>query len=175
MEYVQGVALKIAKSNKLSWELRNDVNRKPTVQFDNTIITHVDHLKYLGMALDRTFSYKPHLAQTGMKVNFRINENCKWSTGAHTLRSACIAFVYSAAEYCEPVWPKLMSNWTMLCAWSQARSNLPPLQWMPVLSYIALFRDLKNCWSHGRSLLISCKMATVLWIIGENHGCQMSR
>jgi hypothetical protein len=29
-------------------------NRKLTVQFDNPLITHVDHLKYLGMTLDRT-------------------------------------------------------------------------------------------------------------------------
>jgi hypothetical protein len=39
----------------------HDANRKLTVQFDNTLITHVDNPKYLGMTLDWTFSYKLHL------------------------------------------------------------------------------------------------------------------
>jgi hypothetical protein len=42
----------------------NDANRKLTVQFDNTIITHVDHPKYLGMTLDRTLSYKPDMPKS---------------------------------------------------------------------------------------------------------------
>jgi hypothetical protein len=42
----------------------HDANRKLNVQFDNTLITYVDHSKYLGMTLDRTLSYKPHLEKT---------------------------------------------------------------------------------------------------------------
>jgi hypothetical protein len=70
-----------------------DANRKLTVQFDNTLITHVDHPKYLGMTLDRTLSYKPHLEKTGIKVNSRVNlvrklSGTKWGAEAHTLRTA---------------------------------------------------------------------------------------
>jgi hypothetical protein len=36
----------------------HNANRKLTVQFDNTLITHVDYLKYFGMTLDRTFSLR---------------------------------------------------------------------------------------------------------------------
>jgi hypothetical protein len=51
----------------------HDANRKLTVQFDNTLITHVDHPKYIGMTLDRTLSFKPHLRKIGMKVNPCVN------------------------------------------------------------------------------------------------------
>jgi hypothetical protein len=83
----------------------HDANRKLTVQFDNTLITHVYHPKYLGMTVDRTLSYKPHLEKTVIKVNSRVNlvrklSGTKWGSGAHALRTACIALVYSVAEYC---------------------------------------------------------------------------
>jgi hypothetical protein len=39
----------------------HDANKKLTVKFDNTIITQVDCPKYLGVTLDRTLTYKPHL------------------------------------------------------------------------------------------------------------------
>jgi hypothetical protein len=39
------------------------------------------------------------------RVNlFRKLSGTKWSSGAHTLRTACIALVYSAAKYCALVW-----------------------------------------------------------------------
>jgi hypothetical protein len=41
----------------------HDANSKLTVQFDNTLITHVDHSKYLGMPLEKS----------GLKVNSRVN------------------------------------------------------------------------------------------------------
>jgi hypothetical protein len=51
----------------------HDANRKLTVQFDNTLITHVDHPKYLEMTLDRTLFDKPLLEKkTGIKVNSRV-------------------------------------------------------------------------------------------------------
>jgi hypothetical protein len=39
----------------------HDANRMLIVQFDNTLISHVDLHKYLGMTLYRTLSYKPYL------------------------------------------------------------------------------------------------------------------
>jgi hypothetical protein len=51
----------------------HDANREMTVKFDNTLIIHVVHPKYLEMTLDRTLSYKPHLEKTGMKVKSRVN------------------------------------------------------------------------------------------------------
>jgi hypothetical protein len=67
-------SLKMLRSFFHHWRLRPSktqgsilgthyANRKLTVQFDNILFTHVDHLKYLGMTLDldRTLSYKTHL------------------------------------------------------------------------------------------------------------------
>jgi hypothetical protein len=51
----------------------HDANRKLTVQFDNTLITHVDHPKYLGMTLDRTLSYKPQLEKLERLFTLRLN------------------------------------------------------------------------------------------------------
>jgi hypothetical protein len=83
----------------------HDAKRKLIVRFANTLITHFDHPKYIGMTLDRTLLYKAHLEKTGMKLNFRVNLFQKLSStysgsGAHTLRTACIVLVYSTAEYC---------------------------------------------------------------------------
>jgi hypothetical protein len=60
-----------------------DANKNLTIQFDNTLITHVDHPKYLGMTLDRPLSYKPHLENTEMRVNTHVNlAGTKWGSGA---------------------------------------------------------------------------------------------
>jgi hypothetical protein len=84
------------------------MNRKLTVQFDNTLITHVDYPKYLGMTLDRRISYKPHLEKSGMKVNSRVKlirklTGINWGSRAHTFRTACVELVYFATEYCASV------------------------------------------------------------------------
>jgi hypothetical protein len=83
----------------------HDANRKLTVQFGNTLITHVDHPNYLEMTLDRTLSYKPHLEKTGLKMNSRSILVQKLSdTNGYTLQTSGKALVYSAAEYYVPVW-----------------------------------------------------------------------
>jgi hypothetical protein len=60
-----------------------DANKNLTTPFDNTLITHDDHPKYLGMTLDRTLSYKTHLENTEMRVNTHVNlAGTKWGSGA---------------------------------------------------------------------------------------------
>jgi Reverse transcriptase (RNA-dependent DNA polymerase) len=54
----------------------HDANKKLTVKFDKTIITHVDCPKYLGVTLDRTLTYKPHLEKSAMKVNGNLYIFC---------------------------------------------------------------------------------------------------
>jgi hypothetical protein len=80
----------------------HDANSKRTVQFDNTLITHVDHTSWDDSG-PNAFLYKPHLEKTGMKVNSRVNLLLVRKS-EHTLQTACIALIYSAAEYCAPVW-----------------------------------------------------------------------
>ena len=82
---------------KLAW---NGVDQ------DNTT-----HPKYLGVALDRTLSYKQHIQNTKMKVATRNNllkklANSKWGTNASTIRTTALALCYSIPEYAAPVWAR---------------------------------------------------------------------
>ena len=70
------------------------------------------HLKYLGVTLDRTLSYKEHMPNTQMKVATRNNllrklSNSKWGANASTIRTTSLALCYSMAEYASPVWARL--------------------------------------------------------------------
>jgi hypothetical protein len=92
----------------------------------------------------------------------------KLGSNAQTLRTASLALVYSSADYCAPVWlnnahvHKLdvqLNNVTRLIT---GIGKSTELHWLPVLSNIAppklrreasLFRELKNSWINGKSLL----------------------
>jgi hypothetical protein len=62
------------------------------------------------VTLDRSFTFKPHLEKTALKVNARVNllirklAGTNWGCDADTLRTTSLALVFSAAEYCAPVW-----------------------------------------------------------------------
>jgi hypothetical protein len=93
----------------------DEANRQLDVSFTGTEIQHVEHLKYLGVTLDRTLTYKTHLTKTSKKVSARINIVRKlpgtgWGAGTETLRTAALAIVYSTAEYCAPVWLNSVHN-----------------------------------------------------------------
>jgi hypothetical protein len=68
---------------------------------------------------------------------------CKWGSGADTLQTACIALVYSVAEYCTPVWLNsvhvnkvhMLSNNAMRLITGMVKST--PRQWLPVVRNIA--------------------------------------
>jgi hypothetical protein len=73
------------------------------------------------------------------------------------LRTACIAFIYSATEYCPPVW--LLNNAMRLITGTVKSTTFPGL---PVLNNIAPLRlrrevqgrrELKNSWSYDKTLL----------------------
>ena len=64
---------------------------------------------YLGEKLDRPFTFRHHLETQGKKLATRVTllrrlAGSGWGTGAKTLRIASLSLVYSAAEYCSPVW-----------------------------------------------------------------------
>ena len=66
-------------------------------------------LKYLGVTLDRTLSYKQHLTDVSSKVTKRCNllkrlAGNHWGADFSTLRSSALALCYSAAEYCSLAW-----------------------------------------------------------------------
>jgi hypothetical protein len=125
------------------------------------------------VTLDQTLTFKSHLEKAAKKVSSRVNlvrklADTKWGSNAQTLQTASLAFVYSLAEYCAPVW----LNSTLVHKLDVQLNNImrlitgtvksTELQWLPVLSNIAppklrreaaLFRELKNSWSNGKSLM----------------------
>ena len=64
---------------------------------------------YLGVVLDRSLTFGPHLKQLAAKCNSRVAlirklAGTHWGACAHTLRLSSLALVYSTAEYCSAIW-----------------------------------------------------------------------
>ncbi|KAJ3581005.1 hypothetical protein NHX12_017181, partial [Muraenolepis orangiensis] len=82
-----------------------------SVSVDNKRLEHQLAPKYLGVRLDRTLSYKRHLEEVRAKVTARVSlirhlAGTTWGASARTLRISTQALVFSAAEYCAPVWSR---------------------------------------------------------------------
>jgi len=102
---------------------------------------------FLGVTLDRTLSFKPHLTKTAAKLKNRNNLLTKlagssWGADAETLRTSALALCYSVGEYCAPVWCRsahaglvdAQLNSTMhLISGTLHPTALP---WLPVLANI---------------------------------------
>ena len=64
---------------------------------------------YLGVKLDRSLTYRPHLEALRKKLCARVLllrrlVGTGWGASAKTLRTTALSLVYSTAEYCAPVW-----------------------------------------------------------------------
>ena len=64
---------------------------------------------YLGVKLDRSLTYRPHLEALRNKLCARVSllrrlVRTGWGASAKTLRTAALSLVYLTAEYCAPVW-----------------------------------------------------------------------
>lgn len=137
-----------SKTEVACFHLNNKMaERKLNVLFDNLLLKHNKNPKYLGVILDRTLSFKDHLTKTAEKLKSRNNIIQKlcgstWGALTSTLRSSALGLVYSAAEYCAPVWINsahvkkvdAQLNNTMRMITGTIRST--PTQWLPVLSNI---------------------------------------
>lgn len=101
----------------------------------------------MGITLDRSLTYRNHLEKSKKKLstrNYIIRKlaGTTWGCRADSLRTSSLALVYSAAEYCCPVWlnsshTKLIDtqlNTTMRIITGSLKST--PLDWLPVLSNI---------------------------------------
>ena len=64
---------------------------------------------YLGVTLDRSLTFGPHLKNVAEKTSKRVNiirklTGVNWGANFMTLRTSVLALVYSAAEYAAAVW-----------------------------------------------------------------------
>jgi len=79
------------------------------VQFGEKLVKNNSYLKYLDVVLDRTLTFKNHLAKLAVKIKTRHSIIAKlsgtsWEADASTISINTLALVYSATEYCAPVW-----------------------------------------------------------------------
>jgi len=86
-----------------------EANRHLKIRFNGKRIKHDKNPKYLGVILDRSLTYRPHLTSTKKKLKSRINivqklAGSSWGRSAKTLRITTQSLVMSIAEYCAQVW-----------------------------------------------------------------------
>ena len=104
--------LSMGKTISAAYHLCNkEAKKELLVSVDNNRLEHQFAPKYLGVRLDRTLSYKQHLEEVRAKVTSRVSlirrlAGTTWGASARTLRISTQALVFSAAEYCAPVWSR---------------------------------------------------------------------
>jgi hypothetical protein len=79
------------------------------ITFGGESVQHNPAPKYLGIILNQSLTYGPHIEKLTQKIKTRNNiltnlTGTGWGAGAETLRITALSLVYSAAEYCAPVW-----------------------------------------------------------------------
>ena len=79
------------------------------MELNGKLLPFSNTTKYLGITLDRSFTYRRLLESLRKKLSTRVSlirrlAGTTWGVGASVLRTATLALVYSTAEYCAPVW-----------------------------------------------------------------------
>ena len=84
-------------------------NTTLNITLDGTNVRHDPNPKYLGVTLDRSLAFKPHIQQVAAKTAARVNllkrlAGTGWGANFTTLRTSTLALAYSTAEYAAPAW-----------------------------------------------------------------------
>ncbi len=125
-----------------------EANRRLRIKFNGKRIKHDKNLKYLGVILDRSLTYRPHLKNAQKKLKSRVNivqklAGSSWGCSAKTLKITTQSLIMSIADYCSPVWMnschvKLVDtriNIALRLISGSVQST--ELEWLNVLSNIA--------------------------------------
>ena len=110
--YLQTWRLKLGhtKTVTAAFHLNNrETKRELKVYNNGRLLPFCPTPTYLGVKLDRSLTFRHHLLALCKKLYLRATllrrlVGSGWGAGAKTLRIATLPLVYSAAEYCAPVW-----------------------------------------------------------------------
>ena len=110
--YIQTGRLKLShtKTVTAAFHIKNrEAKREIKVYNNGRLLPFCPTLTYLGVKLDRSLTFRHHLVALRKKLSSRAtllrrHVGSGWGAGAKTLRIATLPLVYSAAEYCAPVW-----------------------------------------------------------------------
>jgi len=107
-----------------------DVGRRLHISVDGKTIEFDPNPTYLGVTLDRSLTFKPHLTSVRQKVLSRCSllnrlAGTGWSASVSTLRTSSLALVYPTAEYCSPAWSRSRSTKEVDVAINSALRTIP--------------------------------------------------
>ena len=91
------------------WSAIAIANREINITVNGNRLQFQSAPTYLGVKLDRTLSFRQHLENLSAKTTARVAlirrlAGTTWGAATKTLKVSTLALVYSAAEYCAPVW-----------------------------------------------------------------------
>ena len=110
--YLQTWRLKLShtKTVTTAFHLNNpEAKRELKVYNNGRLLPFCPTPTYLGVKLDRSLTFRHHFVALRKKLSSRVTLLRRlvcsgWGADAKTLRIATLSLVYSAAEYCAPVW-----------------------------------------------------------------------
>ena len=111
--YLRQWRLKLSEGKTVStvFHLNNKETWAGYVHINTRRLNFQSTTTYLGVKLDRTLSYRQHLAGLREKVMARSALIRKlvgtgWGASPSTLRTSALALVYALAAYCAPTWSR---------------------------------------------------------------------
>ena len=110
--YLQTWRLKLShtKTVMAAFHLNNrEAKRELKVYNNGRLLRFCPTPTYLGVKLDRSFTFCHHLVALRKKLSTRVTllrriVGSGWGAGAKTLRISTLSLFYSTSEYCAPVW-----------------------------------------------------------------------
>ena len=111
-EYFNRWHLRLSESKTVCsiFHLANRLAKQPLIiRHDRKDLKFDPEPVYLGVTLDRSLTFGPHLKKAALKLSKRVNlikklAGTAWGADFTTLRTSVLALVHSAAEYAAPAW-----------------------------------------------------------------------